>query len=204
MRLPLSRPSRWAVPVVATILVAGCGPNDGVRSYSVPKTPEPKPNPPAVVDAAPDAKDGAEYRILGGMFPADDPVWFFKLTGKASAVADHEAEVDQLLASVRLPAGGKDVPTWELPPGWKSGGKESIHADTLLFGPADKPLKLTVTPAMGGVSGNVQRWAGQVGAPADDTSKYTRPIETKTGTKGLRVDVTGPKNPVGGPMMGKR
>jgi hypothetical protein len=175
------------------LLVAGCGPTEEVKTYNVARETE-KPV------AGPVAPGGGSYRILGAMFPADNPTWFFKLTGPADAVGAAEPAFDEFLASVKF-SGQK--PEYAAPAGWKSGGPESIHADTLVFEAGGKPLKLTVTPAMGGVSSNIGRWAGQVGATgADPVAAYSKPVETKAGAKGIRVDVSGPKNPVGGPMMG--
>ncbi len=179
---------------VGLLALAGCGPKDEVRTYTVPKSAEAaKPEPAA-----------GEYRILGAMFPADSPAWFFKLSGKADALAVHQAEFDKFLASVRFPEGPDKPPAYDLPAGWKSAGPRSIHTDTIRLGPADSPLELTVTPAMGGVKQNVQRWAGQLGT--SETGEATKEITTTAGAKGVRVDLTGPKNPAGsgGPFMGGR
>lgn len=185
---------RLAAPLVALALLTlvGCGPSEEVRSYSVPK-----PNDPA----SPAASQG-DYRILGAMFPADEPAWFFKITGRADALAAHEAAFDKLLASVKFPDGPKKPPTYDLPDGWKSEGPRGMRADTIRFGPADSPLELTVIGAMGGPKENVDRWAGQLGTKAD-FAKATKEITTAGGVKGIRVDVTGPKDPAstGGPFM---
>jgi hypothetical protein len=182
---------RLAVPLAALALI-GCGPSEEVRSYSVPKSNEP---------AAPAASQG-DYRILGAMFPADEPVWFFKLTGKVDALAAHEAAFDKFLASVKFPGGPSKPPTYDLPDGWKSEGPRAMRADSIRLGPADSPLELSVSSAGGGAEGNVQRWADQVGSGAD-FAKATKEITTASGVKGLRVDVTGPKDPAaaGGPFM---
>lgn len=189
--------TRFAVPVVALGLLslAGCGPGEEVRSYTVPKPTD---------QAGPEAGKG-DYRILGAMFPADKPAWFFKLTGKADALAAHEAAFEKFLASVKFPNGPDKPPAYDLPDGWKSDGPRGMRADTIRFGSADSPLELTVIGAMGGPKENVDRWAGQLGAKAD-FAKATKEITTPDGVKGLRVDVTGPKNPTGsgGPFMGGR
>jgi hypothetical protein len=177
--------------------LAGCGQREQIRSYDVAKTSQ---------KAGETATTGGEYRILGAMFPADEPKWFFKLTGPADALAAHQTEFDQFLKSVRFPDGAGKPPKYDLPAGWKSAGPRDVGGititDTITFGPAERPLKMTVTPAMGGVKANVQRWAGQVGGTADPT-KSTHEITTASGVKGVRVDVSGPKNPTmgGGPFM---
>jgi hypothetical protein len=190
--------TRLVAPLVALgrLTLVGCGPSEEVRSYTVPKSNDPA--------AAPAAGQG-DYRILGAMFPADEPAWFFKLTGKADALAAHEAAFDKFLASVKFPDGPAKPPTYDLPDGWKSEGPRGMRADTIRFGPADSPLEMTVISAMGGPKENVDRWAGQLGAKAD-FAKATKEISTAGGVKGLRVDVTGPKNPAGagGPFMGGR
>jgi hypothetical protein len=55
---------------------------------------------------------------------------------------------------------------------------------------------------MGGPKENVDRWAGQLGTKTD-FAKATKEITTAGGIKGLRVDLTGPKDPAGagGPFM---
>lgn len=185
---------RLAAPLVALGLLAqfGCGPSEEVRSYSVPKSDDP---------AEPAAGRG-DYRILGAMFPGDDPAWFFKLVGKSEALAAHEAAFDKLLASVKFPDGPTKPPAYDLPDGWKSEGPRGMRADTIRFGPADGPLELTVIGAMGGPKENVDRWAGQLGTKTD-FAKATKVITTAGGIKGLRVDLTGPKDPAGagGPFM---
>src|SRR5687768_4578359 len=73
MTPPLRRTRSVAPSVLVAVLalsVVGCGSEEGVTSYRVPKTPEST------------RKDGpaaaGEYRMLGLMVPADDPAWFFK------------------------------------------------------------------------------------------------------------------------------
>ncbi|MBY0455903.1 MAG: hypothetical protein K2V38_01050, partial [Gemmataceae bacterium] len=148
------------------------------------------------------------YRILGGMFPADEPEWFFKLSGPADELAKFEADFDKLLASVSLPP--KGPPTFDAPEGWKVGpGRAGIVVATIRP-PGDK-YEVTVTSSTGGVFSNLKRWAtnpDQLGARSfteADVPKVTRTVEAK-GVKGLRADLRGPNNPAakGGPMMGKQ
>lgn len=185
--------------VLSLVSLSGCGGGDEVRSYKVPKASDrgEKGGPAA-------AAAGGEYRILGVMYPADDPVWFVKFTGPADKIARREAEFDKLAASVKLQANPEAVPTFTLPSDeWKPAGPRSIHAQTIRV----DGLEVTITTSRGGAEGNAVRWAGQVGHPAaKDWKKYTREI-TADGGKGVRVDVTGPQNPSAGgmpPMMGGR
>jgi hypothetical protein len=167
-----------------------------VRSYKVPRSSDKGDK------AGPAVAEAGKYRILGAMYPADDPVWFVKLTGPADQVARHEADFDKLAASVKLPADPAAVPTFTLPADtWKLAGPRSIHAQTIRV----EGLEVTITTSRGGAEGNAIRWAGQVGYPdPKDVKKYTREIPAD-GVKGLRVDVSGPKNPSAGgmpPMIG--
>ncbi|OWK34700.1 hypothetical protein FRUB_09542 [Fimbriiglobus ruber] len=177
--------------MAVAFLTPACRPQEEIRTYEVKKLPEPSVETPT----------GGEYQILGAMFPAAEPVWFFKATGKTEVLSEYQAAFDQFLATVRFPNGPDKPPVYDLPAGWKSTGKaDSIRLDTVQFGPADKPLEMTLIQASGGVTANVNRWAGQVGATAD-AAKSTREITTTAGVKGLRVSLTGPKSPSGGPMM---
>jgi hypothetical protein len=196
MTLPLRR-YRSALPsaVVAALalLAGGCGSDEGIRSYSVPRTPE---------STRKDAPAGGDYRLLGLMVPAGDPVWFFKLSGTAEQMAKHEADFDKLAASVQLPPNAK-MPDFTPPAGWVRGpGRGTFVAATIK---APDGLEVSVTSSAGGVEQNLGRWVGQIGlkpGPGDAT-KYTRTIDA-AGVKVLRVDLTGPKDPATarGPMMG--
>ncbi|MDB5311110.1 MAG: hypothetical protein JWO38_5312 [Gemmataceae bacterium] len=204
MAVPLRR-VRSVLSIVAlagvALLGAGCGSEDGIQSYKVPKNPD-------------EGKTATEYRILGAVYPADSPVWYFKFAGTADQVAGHEAEFDKVAASVRLQADPTALPAFNLPAGWTKTGPRTVTRgpittkidETLRFGPPDAPQEVTITYVPGGgLVQNLDRWAGQVGIDfdADDVPRYTSPFDA-TGGKGLRVDLRGPKNPASGPMMGKQ
>jgi hypothetical protein len=190
-----------ALAAAVALGAVGCG-GDGVNSYTVPKTtdPGPKEGPKAAGDPA-----SGPYRILGGMFPADAPQWFFKLAGPTDALTPYEAGFDKMLASVSLPPGG-GPPEFATPEGWVRGpGRAGIVVATVRT--PDGKFEVTVTSSAGGVHGNLKRWAvQQLGQPdftRDDVAKVTSPVQAK-GVKGLRADVRGPNNPSGkgGPFAG--
>jgi hypothetical protein len=165
-------------------VIAGCADPDDIKTTKVPKSPA-------------DAKaPAAEYRILGAVFPADDPVWFFKLTGPEAKLAEHEAGFDEFLKSVRFPNGLKNGPLWDLPAGWREGPPRQMRYATVLVGPDPRPLELSVSSATGGLKANLDRWAGQVGAA--DAANATKELTTTAGAKGLRIDLRGPKDPASG------
>jgi hypothetical protein len=204
-----SRLVRVVVPTVLFVsLGAGCGGGEGIRSYTVPRTTEPGGKGPAA----------GEYRILGAIYPADNPVWYFKFAATAEQVEKYEAEFDRLAATVRLQKTAEALPEFKVPEGWTRTGPRTVSRgvistridETLRFGPPEAPLEITVTFVPGGgVLQNVGRWADQVGVPRPkqaDLDKYTRELPADGG-KGLRVDLRGPRNPAtptGGPMSGGR
>ena len=196
MSLPRVLP--FAVLFAAASAV-GCGGDDGIKAYTVPRVTEPT------------AKEAAgPYRLLGAMVPADEPVWFFKLSGSTDALTKYEGGFDQLVASIRY-KDEKAVPDFTVPDGWKLGGPRvsmkmgvTVKLDQTVALP-EPGLELTVSASGGGVGQNLDRWVGNLGhksGPAD-LARFTKAVDA-AGGKVLRVDIRGPKNPNGGgPMMGK-
>lgn len=191
-----------------SLLAVGCGGGDGVEKYNVPKTTEsgrgPAGDPHAGLNAPPAA--GGNYRILGAMYPAGQPgwFWFFKFAGPADQIGAQEANFDALAKSVKFGANPKAVPTFDLPAGWERSGPRDLGVmrfdEVLKVG----GLECTISTAGGGAEGNVSRWAGQVGAGPANPTEFDA-----NGVKAMRVDLRGPNNPVGGmggrpPFAGKR
>lgn len=199
--------SRWAAVLPFALVAAaaigalGCGAGDGITVTTVPKSEKGDKD-------APPAAGG--YRILGALVPAGQPgwFWFFKFTGTADQIAAHEAEFDKLAKSVKLQADPTALPAFELPAGWTrtgprvmgAGGPVQVRFDEVLKVGPDAGLECTVSYAGGGAKGNLDRWAGQVGAT--DAGKATTEFDAN-GVTATRVDLRGPKKPsMGGPMMG--
>lgn len=204
------------VAVAALALSAvGCG-GDGVEKYSVPRTTEPTvakrdphagmndKDPHAGVPGAPPigggggpVAGGGKYRILGAMYPAGQPgwFWFFKFAGPAAVIDAQEANFDALAKSVKFAGGPRALPTFDLPAGWERTGPRDLGVVRF-----DEVLKVggvecTISTAGGGADSNVARWAGQVGAPPGALGKATTEF-TASGVTATRVDLRGP-NPVG-------
>ena len=179
------------------LLAAGCQDRDGVRSYTVPRT--------SAADKP--AAEAGEYRILGALFPADQPAWFFKLAGPADQLDKAEAAFDKIVGSVRFPNGLRNAPSFDVPDGCTLGGPREgvvrIH-ETVRFGNGGP--EMTVTASGGGPFANLKRRADQLGVPLTeaDLPRHTRPFSAEK-IEGLRVDFRGSKNPaargMGGPMM---
>lgn len=195
LRGVLARVAALLLVVAAT----GCQGREEVKSYTVPKEP---------AGPGPGAAAG-EYRILGAIFPADAPAWFFKLQGTAAQVAAAEPLFEQVVKSVRFPMGLDQPPEFDVPEGARRGGGRMVAGirihDTIQFGP-DGP-EATVTASGGDLLMNVNRWAGQVGhptlTPASLSANTT--LFPANNVEGRRVDLRGPRNPatrgMGGPFM---
>jgi hypothetical protein len=163
------------------LVPAGCGNQEGVTKTTVPKETE-----------APKSED---YRLLGGMFPAEHPGWFFKYNGPIAEVSKYEADFDKLLASVKL---NGDAPLEFTPPeGWERGpGRDGFVKVFATVKTKDGKQEVSITQSAGGAGPNLDRWVGLIGLKPgiDDMKKYTKVIEAK-GVKGLKVDLKGPNDP---------
>jgi hypothetical protein len=180
----------------------GCGPSDETRTYTVPKAADL----PALTQ--PIVEMTGDYQIIGGLFPKDDPAWFFKFGGKVSDLANYTADFEKMMASVRFPNGLKQPPVWDTPAGWQKGeGRGDIVLATVYPDPKNKKLEISLSSSRGGVFGNLKRWAGQVGHEnfaESQLDQISKPVTAEKVT-GLLVDIRGPKAPPppgGGPMMG--
>jgi hypothetical protein len=169
-----------------TTAALGCG-----RDEEITRTTEPR------VDYAKNEQSKSEKkptRILGGIAPrADEGSWFFKLMGPTEEVSKQETAFDAFLASIQFVDGGDKPVTWTLPEGWRNGPPRGRYA-TILMGPADDPLELTVMSAGGSLLENVNRWRDQVSLPrvkSEDLGTASREITTKQGKKLTRVDASG-------------
>jgi hypothetical protein len=183
-----------ALLAALALLPAGCGGNEDVKKYDVPKA----------TDAGKKGEAAGDYRMLGAMFPADDPQWFFKYSGTADEVSRNEAGFDELIKSVKL--NGDATPEFAVPKDWTKGpGREGFVKVYATVKPPEGKGEVTLTKSGGGVGANLSRWVGQVGLESgkDDAAKYTTPVTAANGVRGLRVDLRGPKNPETkrGPMM---
>lgn len=183
---------------VLLLSACGCGGDEPIQSYTVPRQAEPV---------------RKNYRILGGLFPQSAPVWYFKFTGSEEELKKHEADFGRLLASVKMPVGDKP-PEFTVPPGWINIGERTTErmgvvnkSDAVLkIGSKESALEVTLNRNEGDLKQNLIRWADQVAADYDpDTIAELSPFPAN-GVNGLRVDFTGHKNPAagGGPMMRPR
>jgi hypothetical protein len=129
--------------------------------------------------------------------------WFFKLTGSPEGLESHQDEFAAFVKSVRFVSNDDAQPRWDLPRGWRQRGPSGIRLATLLMGPEDRPLELTVTtlPKPSGQSddefylANVNRWRGQLQLPPisrDKLSAETAAVSID-GARAVVIDFTGPR-----------
>lgn len=183
---------------VLLLALCGCGGEEPIQSYTVPRQAEPV---------------RKNYRILGAVYPQNEPVWYFKFTGSEDDLKKHEADFGRLLASVQMPIGDKP-PEFKLPPGWinigeritERGGVTNKTDAVLKIGSKDSALEVTVNKNTGDLKQNLIRWADQVDAEYDPETITNLTLFPANGVNGLRVDFVGHKNPAagGGPMMKPR
>lgn len=201
----MTRRRRVAFSAVVAALAAsplGCSSGEGVSSHTVPT--------PQKIDEPPLQERTGDYRILGAVYGLDaDQSWFFKFSGKATDIAQHEAAFDQMLASMRFPRGVAEEPEFAVPAGWVREGKQELGpvtiTATLFPNPSNRDLKITLSQSGGGLPQNLDRWANmQLGGgkvAKREMPKIGREIDAG-GVKGLRIDLRGPNDPNAKKMPG--
>jgi hypothetical protein len=185
------------VALAMALAVAGCSDSESIRVLD-----EPKPQPPAAPTIPADQK---QYRTLAAMVPADTGGkdnahwWFFKMSGKAEAIARSEADFDKLIATVHSSASADEPISWELPLGWQRTEGSAMRFATLKAPGGE--AEVAVSQAGGSVVFNAQRWWGQLWG--EDKAIEITPVnmdayvrrQVVKGRLILRVDMSGPKDP---------
>jgi len=168
-----------ALSLVIAALVAGCGKQEEITSYTVAKEaarPEPPisagSESPASAETEPaattDPSTGPD-RMLGAIVLRPQQGWFFKLTGPEAAVTAAREPFVNFLKTVDF-TGPDQSPVWKLPEGWTEGAPRAMRFATLAFKIDDVPLELAISslPNQGGDADsyllmNLNRWRGQLG-----------------------------------------
>src|SRR5262249_30844328 len=141
--------------LTVALLISGCSGNEPIRVYDAPKP----------ASAAPAVKDPT-YTILGFLSQNKDRLLFIKLTGRTDELAPHVPDFGKFVARLRCPNGRESRPVSDLRESWKNDGPrpELMAADTIIFGPPQKPFRIRIGIEGGEFTANFKRWAGQVGA----------------------------------------
>lgn len=179
------------------LTLAGCRPDEAIRTYSIPK--EAEEAPPAELPAG---------RMLGAVVVRPTQGWFFKLMGPSEAVAAQADAFQSFLKTVKFPAAGP--PTWQVPAGWREEPGGPMREATLVIPSEPKPLELTIVKLPRGgedeadyVLKNVNRWRGQLQLPPIDKTQLaaeTSPLELD-GATATTVNIEGKLAPGGGTAM---
>ena len=169
-----------ATPAVALalslIVLAGCRPEDEVRTYRIAKPADAPSDPPAAMDSpAPAAPVVAAEppsgeptdRMIGAIVPGPSQAWFFKAVGAKSAVDGAAAAIAEFLGMVRFDG---DQPKWETPAGWTEDQAGGMRLATLKIPVGDDatPIEMSVIglPLVGDwdaqVLDNANRWRKQL------------------------------------------
>lgn len=175
-------------PLVCLVALAGCRPDDEVRTYTAPKS---KDTPPAAAAAPGEDTD----RLLGALIPAaDGQLYSVKLSGPIAAVSAEADRFRAFVESIRVTGDPSKPLTYTVPAGWKPGRERQMRLATFVVGDGPKPLEVAVFPPFGGtLLANVNRWREQVGAkPVTEAELPAAAPELKLGDgKAYYVDARG-------------
>jgi hypothetical protein len=179
---------------VSALLLLGCGEEEQIRSYKVPKEP--------TVAERPVAKS-EDGRLIAAIFAQPDRTYYVKLLGPATLAKEHEAEFQEFLRTVRF--GDKAGIEWKAPAGW-----EAFDADDRMIrsiggerhgvfhiGTKERYADIDITSFPGAFTKvllNVNRWRDQVGLKPVSTEAEAEKAFQKTEINGkpvLMVDLSG-------------
>jgi hypothetical protein len=153
------------VAVGLVVLLAGCGDSDDIRRYKAPKPAAMSASPEQTMPHAP-LDSSSPQRMLGAIVPNAAQGWFFKVNGTPEALERHVSDFKGWLKTMRFEGG---QPSWQLPDGWRQMPASGMRFATVLLGPGEDALELSVIPLpiegdpTQSVLANVNRWRGQLG-----------------------------------------
>ncbi len=172
---------------IAIALLAGCGPKEEIRSYTVPK-PEPE------------GGSGGKYRLLGAIIPVGDgQSRFVKSAGPADKIDAVAPQFDTFVKSIRVTDPAKPV-VYTVPEGWRPGPAKQMRVVTFLVGPPEKPAEVYISDPFGGsLLDNVNRWRNEAGLPKITEEELPASVTEVDlgGVKSYKVDFQGPGGKTG-------
>jgi hypothetical protein len=128
--------------VALVVLLAGCGDSDDIRRYKAPKPAAMSASPEQTMPHAP-LDSQSPQRMLGAIIPNAAQGWFFKVNGTPAELEQHVSDFKQWLKTMRFEGG---QPSWQLPDGWRQMPASGMRFATVLLGPDDDALELSVIP----------------------------------------------------------
>ena len=185
----------WSAALYSVLALAGCDSNAPIVTYSIPTE-------------VPEEFKSENDRMLAAMLPYQDQVWFYKVTGPESAIAEIEDEFRSFIEAAKLTdAGEPDLS--KLPDDWKLGGKKPMRFASVDVNTTNKQLDISISslPIQENwdefVAMNVNRWRGQVGLePSNDKWADGEAIEIDAADgQSVWVDLVGKPGNLAAPMM---
>jgi len=155
---------------LSAFCLVGCGQQDQITSYTVPKQhvlDEMNPGQPrsGTTDEVSEVQL-VETRMLGAVVPQGEQTWFFKLTGPNKPVEDQMENFLRFVESIKFTAGR---PKWGLPTGWVQAPASGMRFATVHVTTGDNAMEMSVIPLPSGddesdeyLLSNLNRWRGQL------------------------------------------
>ncbi len=195
----MARPVFFCALVVGSLLAVGCGRQEEIAVYQVPK-------PKAIEQPAP------THRLLGAILPHGDQLWFFKTIASEESVKPHLGDITALITSIRFAADGKPdgKPSWTLPKDWRELPGDGARTATLQFGSPAAPLEMTVTKLAKNedddkaILANINRWRRQMSLAPTNTLSDVHEQKTAEGQRVAIVTLAGRPNAAAMPPMAGR
>lgn len=193
--------SGWLL-IPLLLFICGCGAQDEIRRYSVPKAKTASMTTPST-----EPLDMTKDRMLAAIISSGGQTWFFKVSGPNESVAKLADQFGQFMQTVHFEK--KDRPAWELPEGWRQQPGGGMRFATILIDSDEKPLELTVTPLPSpGIDeteaalANINRWRGQIGLAPISSDVLTdaldkgdddeiQALKLSDGSKAIAVNLVG-------------
>ncbi|MEX2169385.1 MAG: hypothetical protein WD851_08740 [Pirellulales bacterium] len=181
----------WCFVAVLSCGAVGCRPEEGIRTYTVPKevSQGETAKPQAVGVEATD-------RMLVAVVPHGEQATFFKLSGPMAQVEDVEADVKKFVESLQITGG--EPPTWATPDSWREQPGNQFRRATLVVPTGDESLELAVSEMSWQTTdayllANVNRWRGQMALPPLSPGQLEESYETIKlgGTQAIWLDLQG-------------
>lgn len=181
----------WCFVAVISCGAVGCRPEEGIRTYTVPKDVS------RGETAKPQAvRVEATDRMLVAVVPHGEQATFFKLSGSMAQVEAVAGEVKKFIESLQIT--GDEPPTWATPEGWREQPGNQFRRATLVVPVGDESLELAVSEMSWQTTdayllANVNRWRGQMALPPLSPGQFEESYETIKlgGTQAIWLDLQG-------------
>ena len=191
----MKNPIFYAFIVIAAVLTAGggCGKPASIESY-------------VISTEVPSELMPKKQRMLGAMFPRGDQVWFFKVTGPESSIAEMGSDFREFVEGISFADQGPLLN--DLPQGWRRAADKPMRFASLSVETPEKQLDVSISSLTRQedwdqqVLANVNRWRGQLGLEASSEPMAGGEVLAAASSDGpgVWVDLTGEPSNASAPM----